>query len=65
MVSPGETLLNAVTKDKPKMLSQNGASRARHVAAAKSGLGQKARGQARGLRTPPTQMMHHRRRDAA
>ena len=29
-----------------------------------TGLGQKARGQVRRLRTPPAQMLHHRRRDA-
>jgi hypothetical protein len=64
MVNPGEASLNAVTPDKPKVLLQNGASRARHPAAAESGLGQKAGGQVRGLRTPPTQMAYHRRRDA-
>ena len=64
MVNSGEASLNAVTKDKPKVLSQNGDSRARPAAAAKSGLGQKACGQVRGLRTPPAQMAYHRRRDA-
>ena len=49
MVNPGEASLNVVTKDKPKMLI---------------GLGQKACGQVRRLRTPPTQMTNHRRRDA-
>jgi hypothetical protein len=62
MVNPGETLLNAVTKDKPKMLLQNGDSRARRLAAAESGLGQKARGQVAVFRTHRTQMAHHRRR---
>jgi hypothetical protein len=65
MVNPGEASLNAVIKDKPKMLLQNGVSRARCGAAAELGLGQKARGPVRGLRTPPTQMLYHRRRDAA
>ena len=41
MVNPGEASVNVVTKDKPKVLSQNGDSRARLGAAAKSGLGQK------------------------
>ena len=49
MVNPGEASLNVVTKDKPKVLT---------------GLGQKARGQVWRLRTPPAQMLHHRRRDA-
>jgi len=48
-VNPGEASLNVVTKDKPKVLT---------------GLGQKARGQVWRLRTPPAQMLHHRRRDA-
>ena len=48
-VNPGEASLNVVTKDKPKVLT---------------GLGQKARGQVRRLRTPPAQMAQHRRRDA-
>ena len=64
MVNPGEASLNVVTKDKPKVLWQNGDSRARLGAAAKSGLGQKARGQVRGFRTLPAQMAYHRRRDA-
>jgi hypothetical protein len=64
MVNPGEASLNVVITDKPKVLLQNGDSRARHAAAAKSGLGQKARGQVRGFRTPPAQMSYHRRRDA-
>jgi len=38
------------------MLLQNGDSRARHWAAAEWGLGQKARGQARVLRTHPAQL---------
>jgi len=38
MVNPGEASVNVVTKDKPKVLSQNGDSRARLGAAAKSGL---------------------------
>ena len=41
MVNPGEASVNVVTKDKPKVLSQNGDRRARLGAAAKSGLGQK------------------------
>ena len=64
MVNRCEASLNVVTKDKPKVLSQNGACRARLMAAAKSGLGQQARGQVRGFRTPPAQMVYHRRRDA-
>jgi hypothetical protein len=64
MVNPGEASVNVVTKDKPKVLSQNGDRRARLGAAAKSGLGQKARGQVAVLRTHRTQMLHHRRRDA-
>ncbi len=63
-VNPGEASLNVVIKDKPKVLLQNGDSRARPAAAAKSGLGQKACGQVRGLRTFPAQMSYHRRRDA-
>jgi hypothetical protein len=43
-------VLNVVSIAKPKMLS---------------GLGQKARGQVRGLILPPAQMAHHRRRAAA
>jgi hypothetical protein len=42
MVNPGEALVNVVTKDKPKMLLQNGVSRARRGAAAELGLGPKA-----------------------
>jgi hypothetical protein len=49
MVNSGEALLNVVTKDKRKMLNR---------------LDQKVRGQDRRLRTPPTQMVHHRRRGA-
>ena len=64
MVNSGEASLNVVTKDKPKVLLKNGHGRARRVAASESGLGQKARGQVRRLRTPPTQMSYHRRRDA-
>ena len=41
MVNPGEASINVVTKDKRKMLTR---------------LDQKARGQVRGLRTPPAQM---------
>ena len=64
MVNPGEASLNVVTKDKPKRLLQNGDRRARRGAAVKSGLGEKARGQVRGFRTLPAQLLHHRRRDA-
>src|SRR5208337_2613688 len=46
-VNPGEVLVKAVTKDKPKMLS---------------GLNQKVSGQVRGLRIPPSWMVHHRPR---
>jgi hypothetical protein len=49
MVNPGEASVNVVMKNKPKVLI---------------GLGQKAGGQVRGLRTPPAQMSYHRRRDA-
>jgi hypothetical protein len=49
MVNPGEALLKAVMFDKPewtrKMLS---------------GLNQKVRGQAQGLRIPLSRMRHHR-----
>jgi hypothetical protein len=53
-----------VTKDKPKMLLKNGfvvsaAGRLQNQAWTK-----KVRGQVQGLRTPLTQMRHHRRRDA-
>jgi hypothetical protein len=65
MANPGEASVNVVTQDKPKVLLQNGDSCVRPAAAAKSGLGQKACGQVLGLRTPPAQTMHHRRRDAA
>ena len=44
-VNPGEVLIKVVNKDKPKMLS---------------GLNQKVRGQVRGLRIPPSRMVHHR-----
>ena len=64
MANPGEASRVVVTQDKPKVLSQNGDSRARLGAAAKSGLGQKARGQVAVLRTHRTQMVYHRRRDA-
>ena len=47
MVNERESLINVVTNDQPKMLR---------------GWGQKARGQARGLLTHPTQTVHHRRR---
>ena len=40
MANPGEAPLNVVTQDKPKVLLQNGACRARPRAAAESGLGQ-------------------------
>jgi hypothetical protein len=40
MANPGEASRVVVTQDKPKVLSQNGDSCARPVAAAKSGLGQ-------------------------
>ena len=46
-VNPGEVLIKAVTKDKPKMLS---------------GLNQKVSGQVRGLRIPPSRLVHHRPR---
>src|SRR5271165_4850091 len=46
-VNPGEVLIKAVTKDKPKMLS---------------GLNQEVSGQLRGLRIPPPRMVHHRPR---
>jgi hypothetical protein len=64
MVNPGEASVNVVTQDKPKMLLKNGfvvpaSRRLQNQAWAK-----KARGQVRGLRTPPTQMRYHRRRDA-
>jgi hypothetical protein len=65
MANPGEASLNVVIKDKPKRLLKNGVSRARRGAASESGLGQKAGGQVRGLRTPPAQMAYHRRTDAA
>src|SRR3954454_16751313 len=44
-VNPGEVLIKAVRKDKPKMLS---------------GLNQKVRGQVRGLQRPPSRMTRHR-----
>jgi len=64
MVNPGEASLNVVTENKPKVLLQCGRCRVRPRAAAESGLGQKARGQVRGFRTLPAQMLYHRRRDA-
>jgi hypothetical protein len=48
-VNAGEALINVVTKAKRKMLNR---------------LDQKVRGQVRGLRTPPAQPTHHRRRGA-
>src|SRR5271157_5272929 len=44
-VNPGEVLIKAVNRDKPKMLS---------------GLDQKVRGQVRGLQCPASRMMRHR-----
>jgi hypothetical protein len=44
-VNPGEVLIKAVNRDKPKMLS---------------GLDQKVRGQVRGLQCPPSRMTRHR-----
>jgi hypothetical protein len=64
MVNPGEASLNAVTPNKPKMLLRNGSGRTRLTAASASGLGQKARGQVRKLRSLPTRMLYHQRRDA-
>ena len=46
-VNPGEVLIKAVSKNKPKMLS---------------GLNQKVSGQVRGLRISPSRMVHRRPR---
>ena len=45
MVNPGEVLIKAVIRNKPKMLS---------------GLNQKVRGQVQGLHGPLSRMAHHR-----
>jgi hypothetical protein len=49
MVNTREALLNVVTKNQRKLLCR---------------WGQQARGQVRGLRTPPAQLATHRRRGA-
>jgi hypothetical protein len=65
MVNPGEASLNVVTKNKPKMLLKNGLVVSASRRLQNQAWAKKARGQVRKLLTLPTQMLHHRRRDAA
>jgi hypothetical protein len=53
-----------VTKDKPKMLLKNGFVVSAAGRLQNQAWTNKVRGQVQGLRTPLTQMRHHRRRDA-